>query len=70
MEKTPTALKDNSIYTQLAHVVTNIENTLSIESITQSKLGNKLSGLYYQLRKINDSSNVAFNELVTKIFKL
>jgi len=50
-------LSRETIYKRLDHCIDNLKMSLSIESITQSKLGNKLSAIYYQLLRINDTSS-------------
>jgi hypothetical protein len=45
------------IYNRIDQVLERLEASLSIESITQSKLGNKLSSVYSQLLQINDTGN-------------
>lgn len=50
-------LSRETIYKRLDNCIDNLKMSLSIESITQSKLGNKLSAIYYQLLRINDTSS-------------
>jgi hypothetical protein len=45
------------IYGRIDQVLDRLEASLSIESITQSKLGNKLSSVYNQLLQINDTGS-------------
>jgi hypothetical protein len=49
------------IYNRIDQVLDRLEASLSIESITQSKLGNKLSSVYSQLLQINDTGNFPVN---------
>jgi flagellin-specific chaperone FliS len=45
------------LYQRLQNCIDNLSTSLNIESITQSKLGNKLSAIYHQLIRINDTSS-------------
>ena len=45
------------IYQRLESCIDNLYVSQSIESITQSKLGNKLSAIYHQLIRVNDTSS-------------
>ena len=62
------------IYGRLSQVIDNLETSQSIDSITQSKLGNKLSSIYNQLLQINDIQSIPvrildYNYLIVDLIK-
>lgn len=57
------------LYERLHQVIFNLESTLNIESITKSKIGNKLSAIYQQLVQIQDTCPI-YNTLLSQIYKL